>query len=156
MPERISGRLFFTSYRSFGYPTKNTFSAIFNSGSSNVVYSLDNVNYSNNIPKGKNAGNYTITVNYAGNDKYIGCNATKKITIDKKVVEAEPEAQQSTQSSSSSSNGGIHYDEEINVYYDDNGVVVDPDGHHPQSVGSNYDDLRDARDRWERGEPVMV
>lgn len=104
----------------------------------------------------KNAGNYTITVNYAGNDKYIGCNATKKITIDKKVVEAESETQQSTQSSSSSNNGGIHYDEEINVYYDDNGVVVDPDGHHPQSVGSNYDDLRDARDRWERGEPVMV
>ena len=104
----------------------------------------------------KNAGNYTITINYAGNDHYAGCNATEKITIDKKVVETEHETQQSTKSSNSSSDGGLHYDKEINVFYDDNGKVVDPDGHHSQSVGSNYADLRDARDRWERGEPVMV
>ena len=104
----------------------------------------------------KNAGNYTITINYSGNNNYAGCNATEKITIDKKVVETEHETQQSTKSSNSSSDGGLHYDKEINVFYDDNGKVVDPDGHHSQSVGSNYADLRDARDRWERGEPVMV
>ena len=50
----------------------------------------------------------------------------------------------------------IHYDAEINVYYDNNGKIVDPDGQHPQGVGSSYSDARDARDRWERGEPVMV
>ena len=36
----------------------------------------------------KGAGKYNITVSYGGNDKYNGCNATKKITIEEKVVEA--------------------------------------------------------------------
>ena len=48
----------------------------------------------------KNVGNYTITAIYSGNDSYGICNATKKITIEKEVVEA-----QSTGSSSS----GDHY-----------------------------------------------
>lgn len=102
----------------------------------------------------KSAGNYSIMVMYGGNENYSGCNATQKITIEEEVVE-EPVIQQ-TQSSSSSNNNGLHYDEEVNVYYDDNGIVVDPDGQHSQGVGMSYSDIRDARDRWERGEPVMV
>lgn len=46
----------------------------------------------------KDAGKYTITINYGGNDKYKSCNATKKITIKEKEAEAE-----SSSSSSSSS-----------------------------------------------------
>ncbi len=49
----------------------------------------------------ENAGNYTITANYGGNEVYNGCNATKKITIEEVAVE-EQVAQQSTQSSQSS------------------------------------------------------
>ena len=48
----------------------------------------------------KNAGNYTITANYSGDENYTGCNATKKITVEEEVVE-EPVAQQQTQSSQS-------------------------------------------------------
>ena len=105
-----------------------------------------------NLKKGK----YNVTATYVGNENYTGNNTTQKLTIKEEVVETEPEIQQSTQSSGSSNNGGLHYDEEINVYYDDNGVIVDPDGQHFQGAGDSYSKYRDARDRWERGEPVMV
>ena len=101
----------------------------------------------------KSAGNYTVNVTFAGNDNYTGSTASQYLEIKEEVVE-QPAAQQS--SSSSSNGGGLHYDKEINVYYNDEGVIVDPDGEHPQGVGSSYSDARDARDRWERGEPVMV
>lgn len=101
----------------------------------------------------KSAGNYTVNVTFAGNDNYTGSTASQDLEINEEVVE-QPAAQQS--SSSSSNGGGLHYDKEINVYYNDEGVIVDPDGEHPQGVGSSYSDARDARDRWERGEPVMV
>ena len=86
----------------------------------------------------KNAGEYDVTVIYAGNDGYNSCNATKKITIKEKVVEAKV-----TSSSSSSSNGGnsISYDSNLNVYYDSNGIIVDPDGKHPQNVGKSYQEV---------------
>lgn len=103
---------------------------------------------------GLTPGAYTFNVTYGGNDSYNGCNVTKKVTMEKKVVEEPVNQQQSTQSSGSSNE--LFFDPEVNVYYDSNGIVVDPDGHHSQSVGSRYSDLRDARDRWERGEPVMV
>lgn len=92
-------------------------------------------------------GKYTVNVTYGGNENYTGNSTTQKLTIKEEVVEATP--QQSTQSS-------IHYDAEINLYYDDNGVIVDPDGQHPQGVGESYSKYREARDRWERGEDVMV
>jgi len=101
----------------------------------------------------KSAGNYAVNVTFAGNDNYTGSTASQDLEIKEEVVE-QPAAQQS--SSSSSNGGGLHYDKEINVYYNDEGVIVDPDGEHPQGVGSSYSDARDARDRWERGEPVMV
>ena len=90
----------------------------------------------------KSAGNYTIVANYAGNENYNECNATKKITIEEEVVE-EQVAQQSTQtssSSSSSSQNSLNYDSDLNVYYDSNGMIVDPDGQHGQAVGMSYKD----------------
>ena len=97
-------------------------------------------------------GKYNVNVSYGGNENYTGNNTTQKLTIKEEIV--EPVAQQSTQSSTSSNE--IFYDEEINLYYDSNGKIVDPDGQHPQGVGESYSKYRDARDRWERGEPVMV
>lgn len=43
------------------------------------------------------SNNYTVTVNYGGNDNYTGCNATQKIEIKEKVVSQE----QTTSSSNS-------------------------------------------------------
>ena len=37
----------------------------------------------------KKPGKYNVTVSYAGNDHYKGCNATKNINIKEKVVEAQ-------------------------------------------------------------------
>ena len=47
----------------------------------------------------KSTGKYDVTITYGGNDKYNGCNATKKITIKEKVAEAQStSASASTQS----------------------------------------------------------
>ncbi len=100
------------------------------------------------------AGNYTVNVTFEGDDKYNPSSTSQKLEIKDNVVE-ENVTQQSTQSSGSS-NDGLYYDEEINVYYDSNGIIVDPDGQHFQGAGESYSKYRDARDRWERGEPVMV
>ena len=51
----------------------------------------------------KDDGQYSVTVTYGGNDKYKGCNATKKITIKEEEVEAE------TSSSSSSTPSAYAY-----------------------------------------------
>ena len=100
-------------------------------------------------------GKYTVNVTYGGNENYTGNNTTQKLTIkEKEKVVEEPTVQQTSESSSPYD--GLHYDAEINVYYNDEGIAVNPDGKHPMSEGSRYEDLRDARDRWERGEPVMV
>ena len=48
----------------------------------------------------KNAGEYDITVIYAGNDAYNSCNATKKLTIEEKIVEAQQSSSNSESSSS--------------------------------------------------------
>lgn len=91
-------------------------------------------------------GKYTVNVTYGGNENYTGNNTTQKLTIKEEVVEATP---QSTQSSN------IYYDAELNVYYNSNGVVVNPDGQHGQAVGESYSKLRQMRDEWERGELEM-
>lgn len=100
------------------------------------------------------AGNYTVNITFEGDDKYNPSSTSQKLEIKDNVVE-ETVTQQSTQSPSSSDDG-LYYDEEINVYYDSNGIIVDPDGQHFQGAGESYNKYRDARDRWERGEPVMV
>lgn len=108
------------------------------------------------MPLNLDAGNYTVNATFSGNENFTANSTTQKLVIEKEAVQ-ETASSQSGQSSSSSSGGsGLHYDPEVNVYYNDEGVIVDPDGQHGQGVGSSYADVRDARDRWERGEPVMV
>ena len=51
----------------------------------------------------KDPGEYEITITYGGNDKYNGCNATKKITIDEEVVEATTSQSDNSDSSSQDS-----------------------------------------------------
>lgn len=50
----------------------------------------------------KSAGKYNVTVSYGGNDKYKPSNATKKITVEEKVAEAQ--VSYSSQSQTSSGN----------------------------------------------------
>ena len=85
----------------------------------------------------KTAGEYDVTVTYDGNEGYNSYNTTKKITIKEEVVEA----QQST--TSSSNQNAIFYDSRYNVFYDSNGIIVDPDGKHPQDVGKSYQEILD-------------
>ena len=102
-------------------------------------------------------GKYNVTVSYDGNENYTGNNTTQKLTIkekDKEKVVEEPVIEQSGESSSSSNDNEIYYDEEMHIYYDSNHVIVDSPAQ--VGVGSSYDAARDAQDRWNRGEPVMV
>ena len=109
------------------------------------------------MPLNLDAGNYTVNATFSGNEYFTANSTTQKLVIEKAAVQETASSQSSQSSSSSSSSGsGLHYDPEVNVYYNDEGVIVDPDGQHGQGVGSSYADVRDARDRWERGEPVMV
>lgn len=86
----------------------------------------------------KNAGNYTITISYAGNDKYDGCNATKNIVIEEKVVEAEVSS--SSSSSQSSSEPSDWKDSEGNTHYYENGkeYVGSREGQHMDIDTWNY------------------
>ncbi|MEE1336553.1 Ig-like domain-containing protein [Methanobrevibacter sp.] len=106
---------------------------------------------------GEEAGNYDITVNYAGNDKYSPCTAKQTITIEEGTSTAEETVSgnstantvmynNGTSSSSSSSDSGSgsqqtssasYYDADLNVYYDSNGNVIGG-----QSAGSSIYELR--------------
>ncbi|WP_298521286.1 hypothetical protein [uncultured Methanobrevibacter sp.] len=97
-------------------------------------------------------GNYVVNCTYAGNENFSANSTSQDLEIREKVSESE--VQQPTQESSSQSNE-IHYDEEINVYYDSNGIVVDPDGEHPMEVGKQYSDLVERQEKWKRGELEM-
>ena len=74
----------------------------------------------------KDSGKYNVTVSYGGNDKYKGCNVTKKITIEEKVAEAtvSENSAQSSQSGGSSTHTIIGED---GYYYtvDDNGNFLE-------------------------------
>lgn len=103
-------------------------------------------------------GKYKVNFTYEGNDKYNSCNLSEKIKIEKKVEieESTSSVEQSNYEESSAPSDEIYYDKEINVYYNSEGIAVDPDGKHSQSEGQRYSDLRDTYERWERGEPVLV
>lgn len=99
----------------------------------------------------KSAGKYNVAVTYGGNDKYNGCNATKNITIEEKVVEESSSVQQvsSEESSSSSSANDDGYWEtsidapfEYHTEYDSNGGFRQYD-HSGNLVGSSYDEDQD-------------
>ena len=67
-------------------------------GSSDYHSVVTNENGIGKLKLDKSPGKYNVTVSYSGNDKYNGCNATKKITIKEKVVEAtvEPTVEQTS------------------------------------------------------------
>lgn len=111
-------------------------------------------------------GNYTITVSYAGDDKHNGCSVSQIITVEEGTSDAESDLTgssqassadtsssstgNSTSSSSSSSSSGsssnLHYDSELNVYYDDNGQIVGG-----QSDGESYEDVKNNQPIVEDG-----
>lgn len=79
-------------------------------------------------------GNYTVKVNYNGNENFSACNATQDLGIKEKP----------SVSSSNSGSGGLFYDPKLNLYYNSAGIVVDPDGNHPMGVGQSYYKLANA------------
>ncbi|MBQ2666529.1 hypothetical protein [Methanobrevibacter sp.] len=113
---------------------------------------LDDVIKTNSKGKGRldldlEEGKYTVIASYEGNENYTGNNTTQDLTIKEEVVEAS--------AYSSSNANSVYYDSELNVYYDSNGVVVDPDGQHPMEVGRQYSDLVERQEKWKRGELEM-
>lgn len=62
------------------------------------VITNDNGNAAIQFEKGP--GKYKVTVTYGGNDKYNGCSATKTITVEEEVVEAEVDSSSQSQTSS--------------------------------------------------------
>lgn len=100
------------------------------------------------------AGEYSVNVTFEGNDKFNANSASQKLILkddgandqssSEEVSQSTPtQSTNDTSSSSSSSGNNVHYDSKLNVYYDDSGVVVDPDGKHSMEVGSKYQDLVD-------------
>ena len=93
------------------------------------------------------AGNHEVTVTYGGNNKYNGCSAKQTITIEEgnttntekvsgnstaSTVKYNEKTTSSSSSSSGSSSGSslsegsgpnLYYDEELNVWYDDDGII---------------------------------
>ena len=88
------------------------------------------------------SGNHEVTITYGGNNKYNGCSAKLNITIENgNTTNTEKVSGNSTAStvkynekttSSNSSSGSslsegpgpnLYYDEEFNVWYDDNGII---------------------------------
>lgn len=100
----------------------------------------------------KNAGNYSVTFTYGGNDKYNGCNVTKKITIEEEVVVEETTSSQQVSSEKSSSSSSANDDGywetspdapfEYHTEYDSNGGFRQYD-HAGNLVGSSYDEDQD-------------
>ena len=94
----------------------------------------------------KDPAKYDVTISYAGNDKYAGCNATKEITVEGNVVEATVSSQDNNQASSTHTIMG-----EDGYYYvvDDNGNILETLGpsskHYPNNPNSvNYPNAEPA------------
>ena len=78
----------------------------------------------------KTAGKYTVTAIYGGNDKYVGCNVTKKITVKEEVVEAK------TSSTSTNYDSGAFYSPQAGrVIY--TGEIMDGPGGKQRHLGNN-------------------
>lgn len=86
----------------------------------------------------KDPGKYDVTITYGGNDKYKGCNVTKKITIKEKVAEAQVTS--SSSSSQSSSETSDWTDSEGFHHYYENGqeYVGNPNAQHLTIEQHNY------------------
>lgn len=99
--------------------------------------------------------NYTVNISFGGNDNFTSCNATQKLQMKEKVVEQASNSsnngdnsQSSNTDSSSQSSNQINYDAKLNLYYDNDGVIVDPDGNHWMEVGNSYYEVS------QRGPPI--
>ena len=109
-------------------------------GSSDYHSVVTNENGTGKLKLDKNAGKYNVTISYGGNDKYNGCNVTKKITIEEKVAEAKTTSSSSTGAASSEpsdwtdSEGFHHYYENGQEY------VGDPNAQH-LTIEQHYDIL---------------
>lgn len=78
-------------------------------------------------------GEYTVDMIFEGDDEYNPSNFTGMLTV-KEKPKPTPQPQQT-------SSNNIHYDSELNLYYNDEGICVDPDGKHPMGAGERYEDL---------------
>lgn len=135
-----------------GNPLENqNVSILFKSGSEVERYSiLTDSNGKGSLVLNESAGNYSITVNYSGDDKYNSCSASVTVTIAGAInnTTADYSTAQSSQStstgtgssSSSQSSSGLSYDSELNLNYDSNGRVVGG-----QNDGASYEDLKNNK-----------
>lgn len=89
-------------------------------------------------------GKYNVTVSYGGNDKYNGCNVTKKITVEE--VSVEDAQLKSDNSDSSSQSGDSDSSSQNSVRQEDK---VTPDGWNPREhevsrepAGEGYERVR--------------
>lgn len=104
--------------------------------SPNDVASNENNDTDKNITN--NATNSTNTTNTTQEEQY----SQSESYTPKEDTSSYKESQSSYQngkSQSSQESNDLNYDSELNLYYDNNGMVVDPDGEHPQGVGLSYD-----------------
>lgn len=124
---------------------------------SNYTITTDSNGQGSLVLKDMNAGNYTIKVSYGGNDKYNSSSTVQQLTITDNNTSSNQKTDtsyresssnstssyQETSSSSSSSSGdnSVSYDSKLNLYYDSNGVVVDPDGSQSMAEGQKYEDV---------------
>ncbi len=90
------------------------------------------------------AGSCEVIVSFDGDDKYNSCTASQSITINGDTsVNTSQNTQQNSSSKStskstnSSSSSNLHYDSELNVKYDDNGVIKGG-----QSDGMDYESVK--------------
>ena len=107
------------------------------------------------LPLDEKAGNYTINCTFDGNENYNGSSTHQKLEIKGENVETQETSTVSQNSTNSSSSDNIHYDKDLNVYYNDEGIVVDPDGKHPMEVGRKYSELVERKEKYDRGELEM-
>ncbi|MDO5859154.1 Ig-like domain-containing protein [Methanobrevibacter sp.] len=124
----------------------------------NYSITTDNDGRGSLVLKDMAPGNYSIMLSYNGNDKYNASNVVQKLVIEENdtvssnqtaQVEETTHSQENSSSAdassssqeSNSSGDSISYDSKLNVYYDSEGTVVDPDGNHGMGVGEKYEDL---------------
>lgn len=83
--------------------------------------------------------NDDINKSIANNTTVNITNNTTNISEDTPVQPVKQE--QKTSISSSNHKSSLNYDPELNLYYNSECIVVNPDGEHPQGEGLSYDYL---------------
>ena len=108
-------------------------------GSTDYHAVVTNENGTGKLKMDKSAGKYNVTVSYGGNDKYNGCNVTKKITVEEKVAEAQVTS--SSSGGSSDNDPGAYYSLQTHKTYHTGDIVKEPGGNsYVRHLGNN---------RWE-------